>query len=116
MDARPDLRVRVFVVWEPVIVTDIAPPTTATLARIHDRRAAQYWDRDLALSTEIVRWGRLEAGTIVWDTVALFPPGVRWEREFPVPAYHGFPVVSAARGLADSLDRGHGPESDPSKP
>lgn len=127
MDTRPDLRVRVFVVWEPVIVTDLAPPTTGTLARIHDRRAAQYWDHDRALSEDIVRsvlaapdrYGlgdRVEDGTIVWDTVAVFPPGLSWDRELPVPSYYGYPVVNAARGLADALGRGRGPGSDPSKP
>jgi hypothetical protein len=117
----------VFVVWEPVIATDVAPPTTGTLARVHDGRAAQYWDHDRALSAEIVRSvladpgryrldGELETGSIVWDTVAVFPPSLRWESAFPVPSYYGFPVVSAARGLADALDRGRGPGSDPSRP
>jgi hypothetical protein len=127
LDAHRDLRVHVFVVWEPVIATDLAPPTTGTLARIHDRRADQYWDHDRALSAEIVRsvltdpdrYGiedRLEEGSIVWDTVALFAPQVRWEGEFPVPAYYGYPVVNAARGLGDALGRGRGPGSDPSRP
>ena len=116
-----------FVVWEPVIATDLAPPTTGTLARIHDRRAVQYWDHDRALSADIVRsvladpdrYGleeKVEAGSIVWDTVALFPPDVRWEQEFPVPTYYGFPVVSSARGLDEALARGRGPGSDPSTP
>jgi hypothetical protein len=117
----------VFVVWEPVIATDFAPPTTGTLTRVRDRRAAQYWDHDRALSAEIVRsvltdpdrYGleeKLESNSIVWDTVAVFPPEVRWEGEFPVPAYYGFPVVNAARGLGDALDHEHGPGSDPSRP
>ena len=127
MDARPDLRVRVFVVWEPVIATDLAPPTTGTLARVHDVRAAQYWDHDRALSTEIVRsvlaapdrYGlddKIEASSIVWDTVAVFPPELLWERELPVPTYYGFPVVNSVRGLGDALARGRGPGSDPSTP
>ena len=110
-----------------MIATDLAPPTTGTLARAHDRRAAQYWDHDRALSTEIVRSvladpgryaleDKVEAGSIVWDTVALFPPELRWEQEFPVPTYYGFPVVNAARDLGDALDRGRGPGSDPSRP
>jgi len=127
LDAHPDPGLRVFVVWEPVIATDLAPPTTGTLARVHDRRAAQFWDHDRALSAEIVRsvladpdrYGLedpFEASSIVWDTVALFPPEARWEREFPVPAYYGYPVVNAARGLRDALARERGPGSDPSTP
>jgi hypothetical protein len=117
----------VLVVWEPVIATDLAPPTTGTLARIHDKRAAQYWDQEWALSEEIVRSVRaaperygwmeeLDVGSIVWDTVLLFPPQARWERDFPVPDDHGAPAVSSARGLADALARAHELESDPSRP
>jgi hypothetical protein len=127
LDSRPGLRARLFVVWEPVIATDLAPPTTGALARIHDARAAQYWDDDKALSADIVRsvvaaperYGlgdELGPDSVVWDTVAVFPPELRWEREFPVPSYYGFPVVSSARGLGDALDREHGPGSGPSTP
>jgi len=45
----------------------------------------------------------LDASTIVWDTVAVFPEGVRWNQEFPVPTYYGFPVVDAAPGLRSAL-------------
>ncbi len=118
---------RLFVVWEPVIATDLAPPTTGTLARIHDRRASQYWDHDRALSADIVRsvmaapgrYGLTEelyADSIVWDTVAVFPPELRWEREFPVPSYFGVPVVSSVRGLGDALGRARELGSDPSTP
>ena len=114
MDAGPDLRVRVFVVWEPVIASDLAPPTTGTLSRIHDRRAVQYWDHDRALSADIVRaimaaperYDLAEeqyADSIVWDTVAVFPPGARWEQEFPVPTFYRFPVVDAAPELGRAL-------------
>lgn len=114
MDSRPGLPVRVFVVWEPVIPTDLAPPTTRALARIGDRRVAQYWDPDRALSEDIVRSvlaapdrydldDALYEDSIVWDAVALFAPGVRWEHEFPAPAFYGFPVVTAVAGLGDAL-------------
>jgi len=127
LDSRPGLRVRLFVVWEPVIATDLAPPTTGTLARIHDRRAMQYWDHDRVLSTDIVRsvlaapdrYGlgdELDQSSVVWDTVAVFPPAARWEREFPVPSYFGFPVVSSVQGLGDALAHARAPGSDPSTP
>jgi len=114
-------------VWEPVIPTDVAPPTTGTLARIHDPRAIQYWDPDRALSADIVRavlaapdhYGmtdEFDASSIVWDTVAVFPPGSRWERDLPVPAYYGYPVVKAAVGLSEALDHPRAPGSDPSTP
>lgn len=108
-----------------MIATDIAPPTSGTLARIHDARAAQYWDADRVLSKRIIRSviaapGRynlaedLHEDSIVWDTVVLFPPAARWDDEFPVPAYYGYPVVDSVNGLASAL--GHPPGSDPSTP
>lgn len=116
-----------FVVWEPVIATDVAPPTTGTLKRIHDRRVVQFWDHDRVLSADIVnsvlaapdRYGladQVYADSIVWDAVALFPPGVRWELDFPVPTFYGFPVVEAAAGLSDSLARAREPGSGSSTP
>jgi hypothetical protein len=38
------------VVWEPVLTTDFAAPSTTSLGRIPDVRASQYWDRKPALS------------------------------------------------------------------
>jgi hypothetical protein len=105
---------RVFVVWEPVIGTDVAPPTSATLARLHDRRAAQYWDEGRDLSEEIVRavradpkrYGFDEApgeDAIVWDVVALFPRGALWEKDVPIPTYYGGPVVDSVASLRKAL-------------
>lgn len=124
LDSRPELDARVLVVWEPVIATDIAPPTTGMLARIHDARAAQYWDPDRLLSTHIVRSvlagperyrfaGDVYEDSIVWDTVMLFPPEVRWDDVFPVPSFHGYPVVDAIDGLSSALGKpaGSGPST-----
>jgi len=105
----------VLVVWEPVLPTDIAPPTTTALGLVHDPRAAQYWDAGRALSADIVRnlmasperYGIEEhdvyPDTVLWDAVAVFPAGALWERDFPVPAFMDFPVVEAVNGLRASL-------------
>ena len=103
-----------FVVWEPVITTDIAAPTTAKLALIHDARARQYWDRDRALSREIVRsvlanpsryalHEELEPGSVVWDAVILFPANESWTEDLPVPIQHGFPVIDSMDSLRAAL-------------
>ena len=120
LDSQPDPQLRVFVIWEPVIVTDVAPPTSGTLARVHDARAAQFWDEDRVVSAEIVRSVRNDPGryrfteplyedTIVWDTVLLIPPGARWETAFPVPVYYGYPVVQEIDGLIAALTASSGP-------
>jgi hypothetical protein len=100
----------VFVVWEPVILTDWYAPGSGVLARVSDSRAKQFWDRNLLLSEAIKqsleRRGsehltriREEGRGVVWDIVALFPQGVRWETDFPEPIFFGAPVVDAIEEL-----------------
>jgi len=97
-------RLRVFIVWEPVIWTDMGPPGGSVLSRISDSRTAHFWDQDLLLSKKLVqeqnRSGvRVEAkggsdpDAIIWDFVAVFPPGARWDETFPQSVYHGSPLL-----------------------
>ena len=116
----PTLPLRVFVVWEPVIVTDIAAPTSNRLSLVHDPRAIQYWDRGKALSKDIMRAVRadparysvpkdIDEHSVVWDVVALFPRGVTWDRDIPVPSYYAGPVVDAVARLRVTLDEATSP-------
>ena len=104
----------VMVVWEPVLFTDVARPTTATLALVHDRRARQYWDGDRELSKDLVRAllahperyrldRQVGADSVVWDAVALFPRGALWKDDVPVPSVYGAPVVDAIPDLRSAL-------------
>jgi hypothetical protein len=112
LERAPGAQAQVLVVWEPVLVTDVAPPSTAVLAEVGDRRVRQYWDRGLRLSEALRRTARthgdrlpgggdLADTRVVWDVVAIFPPGVVWEDEFPLPVDWGFPVIDAI----DLVDR-----------
>jgi len=94
----------VLVVWEPVRWSDRRGPSRSTYAYIRDGRVAQFWDPGRALSKQIVadvmknrsllpEGEHVNEDAIVWDAAAVFPPGVRWDAEFPKPAYAGWPVV-----------------------
>jgi len=72
--------IRVFVVWEPVLVTDWMAPSTATLKRIPDSRAQQFWDRGRLLSKAMGETGK---DSIVWDQVAVYGRGVAWMDAVP---------------------------------
>ena len=97
-----------FVVWERVILTDWYAPGSGVLARVSDPRAKQFWDRNLLLS-EVIKQSlerrgseyltriRAEGREVVWDIVALFPRGVRWETDFPEPLFYGAPVIDVIR-------------------
>jgi len=93
--------VRVFVVWESVLWTDFAPPTSKILSLISDSRAAQYWDKDLVLSAKADSLGDTSRGeatagkkAVVWDVAAIFPPGARWDANFPSPTFASRPVIA----------------------
>lgn len=91
---------KVWVIWEPVLSSDWAPPNGAAQARVPDARVTQFWDRPRSLSETIRAAGDVNVlgkrrlkGDIVWDHVAVFPAGVRWEDKYPMPEYAGAPVL-----------------------
>lgn len=97
------MRVRVFVVWERVLITDRIRPKARALSRLSDRRAAQFWDRERLVSQEIREAAQADpshpfavccaAQRVIWDVVAVFPKGVRWEGNFPAPAFADGAVI-----------------------
>jgi hypothetical protein len=94
--------VRVLVIWEPVLATDLAPPSTAALARIPDVRAAQYWDRKRALSHLL---GEHNRSTVVWDHIAVYAPGTLWQDAPPKLVYSDSPVRDVISGAKESIER-----------
>jgi len=98
-----DPGISVLVVWEPVISSDLGPPISSVLSLVSDRRALQFWDEDRSLSAAMVRSAMADPSlvasgdpvtpdTIVWDFVAIYPPGAIWGSN-PRPVYSGGPVV-----------------------
>ena len=85
---------RVFVVWEPVLFTDWSSPSTATLARISRTQAAQFWDKERLISHSM---GEHDRRSLVWDHIAIYPPGAVWEASPPPPIYSGGPVIRVVR-------------------
>jgi hypothetical protein len=95
---------RVFVVWEPVLPTDWTSPSTATLKRIADSRAAQFWDKGRLISRSM---GEHDRRSIVWDFIAVYGQGAVWNARPPQAIYQGGPVVRviqpARAALAQAL-------------
>ena len=98
-----DPPITVLIVWEPVVWTDLSAPTTSVMSLVFDTRAAQFWDEHRSLSEFMVRSAiddpslmapgeSIYPDTIVWDFIAIFPPGAIWD-SLPRPVYYGGPVV-----------------------
>ena len=108
----PNPQVRLFIVWEPVIVSDLWPPTSFVLSRVTDRRAMQFWDGSTSLSRSMLAaeensWLLPQGESpspdmIVWDFVAVFPPGPTWGSQEP-PSSHCEPVVHCIEEIRKDL-------------
>lgn len=94
--------VRVFVVWEPVLASDFAAPSTAALARLPDLRVTQYWDRKRALSHLM---GEQNRATVVWDYIAVYEPGTIWQEAPPKAVYSDHPVRDVMGGAKQAIQR-----------
>jgi len=102
LDEQRGQNVRVFVVWEPVLFTDLASPSTTTLSRIPDARASQYWDKEHLVSQLL---GERDRASVVWDYIAVYEPGKTWGQAPPEPAYSNVPVVRSIDEMRATLQR-----------
>lgn len=68
-------------------MSDKSAPDPETLALLPDRRAIHFWDAEHTLP-EIFRAPLgLSVFCPAWDVYLIYPPGVRWEKTPPAPAY-----------------------------
>jgi hypothetical protein len=92
----------VFVIWEPVLPTDLGSPSTRTLARLSDLRASQYWDKEHLVSRLL---GERDRSSAVWDYVAVYQPGKLWDQSLPEPAYSNVPVTHGIDGTREAVQK-----------
>jgi hypothetical protein len=109
----PSAKVKVFVIWEPIVFSDLVVPSDSVLRRITDARAAQYYDGhhlvSQALQAQMLAHGvtgqdYFVKDEYVWDAAAVYPPGVRWENgPGAKPDFVGAPVAEVSEGMAAYL-------------
>jgi hypothetical protein len=98
----PRSHVRVFAVWEPILPTDWNRPTSVVLHRLSDARATQMWDKqhlvaDLVKnSADDLDPGCCKHNGVLWDIIAVYPPGAQWTDSLPAPELFAGPVVRGA--------------------
>lgn len=92
--------VEVLAVWEPMLPSDWLPPTTLVMRRLSDRRIRQFWDPQHLVAKRMAADARSLQPTpkccqrdgILWDLVAVYPRGDRWERALPPAKLFDGPV------------------------
>ena len=102
---------RVFVVWQPMLPTDWAPPSRFAMNRIPDRRAQQYWDPDHVVAKRLAADRRApqpaedccERSGVLWDLVAVYPKGAVWEDRMPSATVFNGPVVDVTPAVESAL-------------
>jgi hypothetical protein len=109
----PSAPLSVFVVWEPILVTDSAGVKPAALARVSDRRAAQFWDGRHQVSEHMggpAAFGPKSGARMlfdmdeyVWDFVAIYAPGFKWTGSSRSPVFAGGPVVQVIGDVRSQL-------------
>src|SRR5260370_27519230 len=89
LETQTDSHLRVFIVWEPVLATDLSAPSTITLRRIHDARVKQYWDRNRVLSLVI---GEHDRRSVVWVYIAVSKSVLLMAVAHPPPQHQSRPI------------------------
>ena len=92
--------VRALLVWEPVLTSDWGSPSPATMGRIPDLRALQFWDPDRSISHSM---GEHDRKSVVWDQIMIYGPGLDWNGRPPEPVYQGGPVVDVRQPARAAL-------------
>lgn len=105
------MKLRVFVIWEPILASDFTAPATPVLGRIPDPRARHYWDKWRILAKRMEKDARQPQpkpnccwrdGTL-WDVAAVYPPGGRWDNRLPPARYFDGPVGKVTEGIEAAL-------------
>ena len=103
----------VIAVWEPILPTDRARPSTAILSRLSDSRAQQFWDPEhfvagnlamtIAKDRDFPRPGCCMNEGFYWDLAAVFPKGVEWNDSLPLATFIDGPVVNVRDALRKAI-------------
>ena len=91
MSRNPAAKVRVFAVWEPILITDWRAPGAGVLRRLTDSRATQIWDAKHLVAKRLAQDARdpqpkpgcCTRNGILWDLAAVYPPGATWTDAMP---------------------------------
>jgi hypothetical protein len=85
LDTIKDDRVRVYVVWGPMLGDEREENARHATGRLPDPRVTHFWTPDNAVAKLFAAPIQLPKGYLAWDTYQLFDPGVKWNAAVPAP-------------------------------
>ncbi len=86
LDRIDDPKLRVYVVWGPMLGGETEEDAREVTASLADSRGTHFWTGTHTLAEAL----RAPAGLqdeLAWDTFLLFPPEAKWEDVPPMPVY-----------------------------
>lgn len=94
----PDRDVAVSVLWFNMVRTDARDRWPRD--EIVDARARHFWDQAKVVGTALAAREELrDWRPVAWDVWLLYPAGVRWERDAPLPSARGRTIIKARQAL-----------------
>ena len=81
----PDDRLRVYIVWLPVLMTDDQVSAERRAAEFSDSRLIYFWDANHLTGDSWQRTLRLDG--IAWDVYFIYGSKVNWQKQPPPPDF-----------------------------
>lgn len=107
-------KIRVLVVWEPILPTDWTAPSSSILARIPDSRVRQFYDPHHVVAEALNEMAAkkppepkpncCKRKEFYWDDAILYAPQVHWS-DAPASVFWDGPVDRVIPALDSALNK-----------
>ena len=87
LDEITDEKIKLYVVWTPVLQEDDRQAAVKAIGHVSDKRAVHFWDADKSLGHSLGKVVTLpRERTLAWDVYFAFDPKAKWGDDPPTPA------------------------------
>ncbi|MCH8047983.1 MAG: hypothetical protein IID44_30180 [Planctomycetes bacterium] len=87
LDAIADEKIKIYVVWTPVLLEDNRQAAIQAIGNVSDQRAVHFWDADKSLGNSLGKIVTLpRERKLAWDVYFAFDPQATWGDDPPQPA------------------------------
>ncbi len=87
LDTMPDLSLRMYVAWVPILPEDSEAAARESSALVPDARASHFWDAERAMPPLFAPLLGLPDGWPAWDVYLAYGRGVQWDDVPPAPSF-----------------------------